>query len=79
MLYFSLFSGEIYDSTIELSDPHQLPLTQKPDTSCKRCHGRFYQYYNMTHKHYVICNKCAKKCLDPIRLIKTLSPNKNGK
>ena len=79
MLYFSLFSGEIYDSPTEISDPHQIPLKQRPKTSCKKCYGRFYQYYHLTQKHYVMCNKCAKTCLDPIRLLKSLNKKTDGK
>jgi formylmethanofuran dehydrogenase subunit E len=72
MLYFSLFSGEIFDSPVELNDAFQIPLKQMPVKSCKKCYGRFYQYYNVTHKHYEICNKCAKKCIDPHRLLDKL-------
>lgn len=76
MLYFSLFSGEIYDSPIELSDAFQIPLKDRPKSSCRKCYGRFYKHYNITHKQYEICNKCAKKCIDPDRLLKRLTTDR---
>lgn len=76
MLYFSLFSGEIFDSPTELTDPFQIPLTKRPKDSCNKCYGRFYKHYNITHKQYEICNKCAKKCIDPLRLLNKSITNK---
>lgn len=68
MLYFSLFSGQIYESPDRLSDAFQLPLITHPPTNCKKCHGRFYIHYNVTQKQYMVCPKCIKKYLDLDRL-----------
>lgn len=65
-LYFSLFSGQIYEVSPEdekALDSFQIPLREKPK-SCRKCHGSFYLHYSLTDKHYVICPKCAKKHID---------------
>jgi len=65
-LYFSMFSGEIYEASPEEEktlDAFQLPLKSRPK-SCNKCKGYFYLYYNLTDKHYVVCPKCMKKHLD---------------
>jgi formylmethanofuran dehydrogenase subunit E len=69
MLYFSLFSGEIYDSPTILSDTFQIPLKTRPSSNCKKCHGRMYIHYNLTQKQYIMCSKCLKKHIDLTRLI----------
>jgi len=76
MLYFSLFSGEIYDSPTELTDPFQIPLKTKPANSCSKCHGRFYTCYLTTNKQYQICNKCVKKYVDAERLLRSVEANR---
>ena len=76
MLYFSLFSGEIFDSPTELSDAFQIPLKQLPKSTCPKCYGRFYKSYSITNKQFEICNKCVKKCVDADRLIKRLSTDR---
>lgn len=70
MLYFSLFSGELFDSEEQLHDPHQIPLAVRPSTSCRKCHGRFYTDYNLTTKQFNICPKCLAKCLDVVYVTK---------
>lgn len=70
-LYFSLFSGDIYELDYnEKVDAFQIPLQKRPDGNCSKCFGRFYTSYNTTTKHYVICNKCARTCVDVARLYK---------
>jgi hypothetical protein len=64
MWYFSIFSGELFESETPLSDPHQIPLIRKPPTHCRKCYGRFFTDYNITTKQYTICNKCLTKCLN---------------
>lgn len=76
-LYFSIFGGNIYESSQDEEkslDSFQIPLKERPSTSCKKCHGRFYLHYNLTQKHYVICPKCAKKHID---FVKVLAKKKN--
>ncbi len=64
-LYFSLFSGDIYElDELEKTDAFQLPLLQPPDKNCKKCFGRFHTGYNTTTKHYNICTKCGRSCID---------------
>jgi hypothetical protein len=63
MLYFSLFSGEIYESEEKLSDPFQILLRQRPNANCKKCFGRLYTSYNTTKKIYELCPRCLKKCI----------------
>lgn len=66
-LYFSLFSGELYyinKDEVNTLDVYQIPLKCAPKFTCPKCYGRFYEYYNLTDKHYKMCNKCLKKCLD---------------
>lgn len=76
MLYFSLFSGELYESDEELSDPHQIPLRQKPSTNCKKCYGRFYTHYNTTHRLFEVCSKCLPKCINEEYILETLKNKK---
>lgn len=71
-IYFSLFSGQLYeasDDEVKTADAFQIPLREYPSKSCKKCYGRFYTAYNITHKHYEVCRKCMKKHLDVDRLI----------
>lgn len=71
VLYFSLFSGEIYSipkSDDKNIDAFQIPLKGLPNKSCKKCYGRLHTGYNLTHKHYHVCHKCLKRILDVDRL-----------
>lgn len=73
-LYFSLFSGELYEvdaKEVGSLDAFQIPLVRRPSTSCKKCHGRFYEGYLVNLKHYQICTKCAKKIIDVVALQQT--------
>lgn len=66
-LFFSLFSGEIYEvaeNEISFLDPYQIPLKQRPNKNCKKCHDRLYIGYNIITKHYDICKKCGHKFID---------------
>jgi formylmethanofuran dehydrogenase subunit E len=79
MLYFSLFSGELFSSDETINDPHQIPLKQRPNSSCKKCYGRFYTSYNTTTKQFIVCPKCLAKCLDENYILDYLKQKSNGK
>lgn len=75
-LYFSIFSGDIYEVLCEdekALDSFQLPLKERPK-SCRKCQGYFYLHYSIEDKQYVICPRCAKKYIDYAKLL-----NKNEK
>lgn len=78
MTYFSLFSGEIFESDEVLSDPHQIPLRQLPKKNCKQCHGRFYSSYNLTTKTFTVCPKCLPKCLNEKFILEFLKSKSNA-
>jgi hypothetical protein len=66
-LYFSLISGEIYyigEDEIRNLDSAQIPLTKKPNSSCKKCYGRLYIYHDQRGKYYTPCPSCFRKCVD---------------
>lgn len=70
--YFSIFGGCLYEVDKDeegVMDAFQIPLKKKPDTSCKKCHGRFYVSYNKTQQHYNMCPKCTKTCIDAEKII----------
>jgi hypothetical protein len=76
LLYFSIFSGDIYEVLPEdekALDSFQLPLKERPK-SCRKCHGYLYLHYSLTDKQYVLCPTCAKKYIDYAKLL-----NKNEK
>lgn len=65
--YFSLFGGTIYQESSDVEpilDAFQIPLKRKPDSSCKVCYGRMYTGYDCIQRHYILCSKCSKKCID---------------
>lgn len=71
-LYFSVFGGNIYEASVDeekILDAFQIPLKEHPPSSCRKCHGRFYLHYNLTHKHYEVCPKCAKKYVDFAKIL----------
>ncbi len=79
-LIFSVTLGEIYEideDEIILLDRRQIPLLEKPRSSCKRCYGRFYESYTPAECVYNICTKCGKECID-MELIKYLQEKRNG-
>jgi len=69
-----MISGDLYyveEDEVKNLDSAQIPLKQKPSTSCKKCYGRFHigKYSQMQEgkwqqKYYAICPKCAPKCID---------------
>lgn len=66
-LMFSLNTGDVY--TIEADelknmDKYQIPLKQKPSSSCKKCYGRMHVGFNLTTKVYMPCRRCVTKCVD---------------
>lgn len=71
LLYFSIFSGDIYEILPEdekCLDSFQIPLKERPK-GCRKCQGCFYLHYSLTNKQYVICPKCAKKYIDYAKLL----------
>lgn len=77
-LYFSIFGGYIYEANSEeekVLDAFQIPLTSKPNTSCKKCYGRFHIGFSTNQKHFVICPKCSKKHIHVEKILN----KKNGK
>ena len=79
MLYFSIFSGELYESDDVRDDPHQIPLIKRPKDNCKKCHGRFYTDYNLTTKQYTVCNKCLRTCLNVQYVIDSIKTHETKK
>jgi hypothetical protein len=66
-LIFSLISGDMY--YVELDevknlDKAQIPLLKKPNSSCKKCYGRFHIGYETLKQYYIPCPKCTKTCVD---------------
>ena len=71
LLYFSLFSGQIYDvpeDEVKLLDGFQIPLIERPKDTCRKCYGRFYTAFNTTGGYYEVCASCARKYVDAKRL-----------
>ena len=70
VIYLSLLSGDLYtvdsDETDNLDD-FQVPLSEYPDKSCKKCYGRGYIGYNREQRVYQLC-KCAAKRIDRSRV-----------
>lgn len=70
--YFSIFGGYLYQATEEeekVLDAFQIPLTGKPDTNCKKCHGKFSVGFDVNKKHFIICPKCTKKYVDVKKIV----------
>jgi RNA processing factor Prp31 len=66
-LFYSLISGEIYTveaDEVDNLDQYQIPLLQRPKDNCKKCYGRMYIGRDVHKDIYIICHKCAKKCVD---------------
>lgn len=66
-LFFSFISGDLYyvsEDEIKNLDKSQMPLLKKPDSSCKKCYGRFYVGFEPNKKYYIPCPRCMKKCVD---------------
>lgn len=64
-LYYSLFSGLIYDvlpEEIKILDEGQVPLKKRPHPSCKGCYGRGFTTNDKERGIYPLC-KCMKKCI----------------
>jgi hypothetical protein len=72
---FSTFSGtfyEILEKDVSLLIMGQLPLTKKPNSSCKKCFGRGYIGRDIENLGYYPCN-CVKKAIDMAEMKKMLS------
>ena len=66
-LFFSLITGNLYyveADEVNNLDQAQLPLKQKPNSSCKKCYGRFYEGRDVIKNYYIPCSKCSQKCID---------------
>lgn len=66
LIYFSIVSGQIYEIPEDMKDildVYQLQLSNFPNSSCKKCHGRFYTGFDVKLRCYIICKQCAKKIL----------------
>jgi hypothetical protein len=64
LFVFSVITGEVYP--IEQEDvktlfKYQIPLTDKPRSSCNRCYGRGYAGVDPTTKFYQICSCMSRK------------------
>jgi len=66
-LIFSLITGDIFEmeaDEMKNIEKHQIPLTHKPQRSCKKCYGRMHQGFNIVTQAYELCVKCKTKCID---------------
>ena len=66
-LYFSLITGKTYEievDEIKNQDQHQVPLKKPFLSHCKKCYGRGYTAYNITHRYYIVCPRCIRACAD---------------
>lgn len=66
-LFLSIISGEIYEideDEIKNLDAYQIPLKQRPNSSCKKCYGRGYIGFNIITKSYELCRRCGRKIID---------------
>jgi hypothetical protein len=63
---YCAFSGtflDIPEEDIKLLGIGQLPLTKKPSSSCKKCHGKGHVGRDKNNLNYYICT-CVRKNLD---------------
>lgn len=70
-LYFSIFGGYIYESDKDeekILDAFQIPLVSRPKSTCK-CKGRFHVGFDTKTKHFIVCSKCARKCIDAQKMV----------
>jgi len=77
---YSVFSGTFYDileKDIKLLDVGQIPLTDKPSNSCKKCLGRGHIGREQKTFAYDICN-CIRKKID-FEYLKSIMPDNNNK
>lgn len=66
-LMFSLLTGDMYEiekDEYNNMDKYQLPLTNKPSPSCKKCYGRMYTGKHLSLNIYIPCSRCMNKCID---------------
>ena len=81
-LYFSIFGGYLYEADKDeekVLDAFQVPLAKKPKSSCK-CQGRFHVGFDLKQRHFIMCSKCARKCIDAQKILdrKYAKVNKNN-
>lgn len=63
---YSVFSGILYElpeKDIKLLDIGQLPLKKRPNTSCKKCYGKYDIGRDTQNYAYVPCS-CLRKVID---------------
>ena len=75
---YSVFSGETYQcltTDIKLLDIGQLPLKKLPNTSCKKCYGKFNLGRDAQNYAYLPCS-CLRKVIDfdIIKSLETFKP-----
>jgi hypothetical protein len=66
-LCFSFITGQIFEineDEVGALDTNQILLVSRPSSNCKKCYGRFHVGKNTKNGYYLICKKCAIKCLD---------------
>ena len=67
--YFSVFSGvyyEIDEKYTRYLDCGQLPVSDAPKSSCKKCHGRGYRHINTSTGHYDMCRCVLRNASDEL-------------
>jgi hypothetical protein len=65
---FNAYSGELYnllEDELKNILEGEIPLSKKPNSSCRHCFGRATLGYDKTRKIYQICPKCVYKNLHP--------------
>lgn len=70
---YSVFSGTLYEiinDDIKYLDEGQLPLTKKPNTNCKKCHGRFNVGRDSQNLSFFPCS-CLRKIVN-VDIVKSL-------
>ena len=45
---------------IDIADDYQIPLSQKPTKSCKKCHGRLHIGKSLSTSIYIPCIPCLR-------------------
>lgn len=70
VIFYSLLSGDVYElpeDELDNLDDFQIPLSKKPNSSCKKCYGRGYLGFDIHKKYYPMC-RCVVKNIDRDRV-----------
>jgi hypothetical protein len=65
---YNAYSGELYnllEEELKTIIEGEIPLTRKPNSSCKLCFGRGSVGYDSLKKLYHTCPKCVYKNIHP--------------